>query len=336
MKPITTRDVAEHCGIPHHDVARVLRAVADTGEEKARTILRAAREMGYPLNEKSAGRALNLGVLFAEESNTGLTHPFFASLLNGFKAEAEARGYDITFINHNIGTQGASYYEHCRYRRVDGAMLACVDFDSPEIQELLRSDVPCVAVDYEAPGQLSVISDNVSGVTQLVDYAVSQGHRRIAFLHGQSNSRVTRDRVESFRAAMEKHHLPIPAGYLVEGRYGEIEAVRPFVRDMLALPERPTCILLPDDATYLVAQETIREEELRIPADISVAGYDGIALTQSLRPRLTTIRQDSDRMGREAAQLLIDRIENGTPVGPPMVVPVELIAGDTVSWCNAW
>ena len=331
---VTIREVAEKCGLPISQVATLLNEYVSLEGDERRRVMEAARELGYPLKRRA--RTLNLGVLFTEESQSDLTHPFFSTVLNAFKAEAEARGYDITFINHNIGTEGASYLEHCRYRRVDGVLLACVNFYSQEVQELLSSEIPCAAVDYVYPGQTCVVSDNRSGVRQLVDYAVEQGHRRIAFIHGQRNSQVTEDRIEEFRSAMANRHLPIPPEYLTEGRYGEIEAVRGVVEALLKLPERPTCILLPDDATYLGAQEVIREAELRIPSDVSVAGYDGIHLTQSLRPHLTTIRQHSEVIGAEAARQLIERIENGAPAREAAVIPVTLLRGETLGWCNAW
>lgn len=335
--PVTIRDVAEKCGVPISLAARLLSEYTSQEGETRRRVMEAAREMGYPLEMQAhSPRTQNLGVLFSEESKSGLLHPFFASLLNAFKSEAEALGYDITFINRYIGKEAASYLEHCRYRRVDGVVLACGDFYSQEVQELLGSEIPCVAVDHPAPNQSSILSDNRSGIRQLVDYAVSMGHRRIAFIHGQRNSQVTNDRVDEFRKAMADHRLPIPQGYLVEGRYGELDVLRPLVADMLHLPERPTCIFLPDDTSYLGAQEVIREEDLRIPAEISLAGYDGIPLTQSLRPHLTTVSQDSESMGREAARLLIHRIENAAPAGTTVNVPVQLIKGETISWCNDW
>lgn len=333
---VTIRDIAKKSGVPLEEVNRIFREYESEEGEVRRRVMSAAREMGYPLENKTTGRTMNLGVLFWEESKSGLLHPFFASMLNAFKTEAESRGYDITFINHHVGAEQATYLRHCRYRRVDGVFLACGDFYSDEVQELLSSDIPCVIMDYIAPNQLSVLSDNRRGMRMLVDYAVSQGHRRIAFISGQRNSEVTEDRIDEFKAAMRDHHLPLPDEYLVEGRYDEIDVIRPLVEQMISLPERPTCILLPDDSSYLGAQEVIRAQELRIPADISVAGYDGIRLTQSLRPHLTTIRQDSEAMGAEAARRLIDRIENGTPPGDPLVMPVTLIQGETIGWCSSW
>ncbi len=333
---VTLKTVAQKCGLPLSQVATVLTQAARIDGDTRQKVLDAARDCGYPLD--GLGKLThNLGVLFVEENNSGLTHPFFAAMINSFKTEAEAHGYDITFINHNIGTEPATYLDHCRYRSVDGVFIARMDFNSREVMELLTSDIPCVTADHCVPGQPSVNSDNRAGIRMLVDYAVSLGHKRIAFIHGQCNSRVTDDRVTEFRAAMRDHGLYLPDHFLVEARYGDLDLVRRIVREMVQQPERPSCILLPDDTSYLGAQEAIRESELRIPADISVAGYDGIALTQSLRPHLTTIRQNSEEMGRVAALRLIEKIERpSAAVNDAVSIPVTLLKGETVGWCNNW
>ena len=279
----------------------------------------------------------NIGVLFADESSNGLTHPFFASVLNAFKTEAENHGYDLTFINHNVGRDGSSFVDYCRYRNLDGVLLACVDFYSKAIQALLDSEIPCVSVDYPWPKQSCVLSDNHNGMKQLVDYAVSLGHSRIAFISGQRNSEVTETRRQEYLQTMAAHKLTVPEGYLSEAVYSDNGLVREFVLKLLARKDRPTCILLPNDTTYFGAQEAIREQELRIPADISLAGYDGISLTQTLRPQLTTIRQKSEELGEKAAKLLIARLDNPeAPVEEVVTVPVELIKGSTVGWCDMW
>ena len=282
-------------------------------------------------------RSHNIGVLFADESFNGLTHPFFSSLLNAFKDEAENHGYDLTFINHNVGRDGGSYTDYCRYRNLDGVLLACVDFYSRAVEQLLESDIPCVSVDYPWPKQSCVQSDNRNGMKMLVDYAVTMGHSRIAFISGQRNSEVTEVRRQEYTEAMAAHRLAVPDGYLSEGVYSDNDVVRDMVTKLLARKDRPTCILLPNDTTYFGAQEAIHELELRIPMDISLAGYDGIPLTQTLRPQLTTVRQKSEEMGEQAAKLLIARLEHPEAAFEETVtVPVELLKGATVGWCDIW
>ncbi|MER2143436.1 MAG: substrate-binding domain-containing protein, partial [Eubacteriales bacterium] len=226
----------------------------------------------------------NLGILYAEESGRGLTHPFFVLILNAIKDEAASRGYDITFIHPG---EGEDYVEHCRRSNVDGVCMVCVDFRTPQCKALAQSGIPCVTIDHIYRKTPAVLSDNETGVQKLVEYAIKKGHRRIAFVHGHDNSIVTRTRISQFHNTMDYHGLPVPPEYLRQGLYDDIALTRDIVLELLRLPERPTCILLPDDVAYLGAQEAAREMGMRIPEDISFGGYDGIPLTQAMTPRLT-------------------------------------------------
>ena len=182
------KDIAKACGVSVATVSKALNGHNDISQATKEKVREAARQMGYMPN--SAARALktnrtyNLGVLFVDEAQSGLTHEFFAAVLDSFKRHAESRGYDITFINHNIGHGHSSYLEHCRYRGVDGVIAACVQFDDPEVVELAYSNLPLVTVDHVFNNRAAVLSDNVEGVQQLVDQLTALGHERIAYITG--------------------------------------------------------------------------------------------------------------------------------------------------------
>ena len=182
---VSMKDIARRCGVSVATVSKALNGLPDIGEDTRRRICEAAAEMGYMTN--SAARALktkrtyNLGILFVDERRSGLSHEYFSSILEGFKQEAEAHGYDITFINSNVGDQPISYLRHCRYRGLDGVLIACVDFHDPRVVELVQSNIPVVTIDHVFPGRQAILSDNVDGLEALVHYAYSKGHRRIAF-----------------------------------------------------------------------------------------------------------------------------------------------------------
>ena len=329
------KDVARSCGLSISTVSKVFNSYPDISEATRRQVMESARRIGYRPNALAralkTNRSYNLGVLFVDENVSGLMHPFFAAVLNAFKAEAEKRGYDITFINHNIGTMDMTYLEHCRYRNVDGVCLACVDFYAPEVIELVNGDIPCVTIDHVFDGSSGIISDNLSGIGQLVDRAAALGHRRIAYLHGQRNSAVTEDRIKGFCEAMARHGLAVRDEYVVQSRYDDGESVRELLGRLMDLPERPTCVLLPDDASYFGALDCLRERGLSVPGDVSLAGYDGVRSVQAVRPRLTTIRQDSEAMGSQAALCLIDRIDHPTTaVSQLMLIPTTLIEGESL------
>ena len=106
-------------------------------------------------------------------------------------------------------------------------------------------------------------------------------------------------------------------------------------RELLALSDRPTCILYPDDFSFIGGMNELERQGISIPEDMSVAGYDGILLSQVLRPRLTTYRQDAEAMGREAAAKLVEAIEQPKTCLPQQImVSGQLLEGDTVKDIN--
>ena len=331
---VSLKDIAAACGVSTSTVSKALNDFNDISAARKEMIRQKAKEMGYLPN--MAARALktnvthNIGVLFVDDFNSGLTHPFFAQVLEGFKMESEKRGYDITFINHNVGTQRFSYYEHCRYRNVDGVVIACVDFEQEEVTELVQSEIPTVTIDHVFNNCSSIKSDNVEGMRQLTEYVIGKGHRRIAFIHGL-NSSVTRSRRVGFYKALEAHDIRIPDEYLREAPYQDGEACARRTRELLELPVRPTCIFYPDDYACIGGINAIHEAGLSIPEDISVVGYDGIPLMQQMYPRLTTFAQDMTNIGKTAAEQLIDLIENPRTTGEEIrVITGRVLPGMTV------
>ena len=329
---VSMKDIALHCGVSVATVSKALNGQPDIGKETRDRIEKTAREMGYMTN--AAARALktnrtyHLGVLFVDERRSGLGHEYFSAMLESFKVEAESSGYDITFINHNVGGKRTTYLQHCLYRGVDGVAIACVDFTDPQVQELVDSGIPLVTIDHVFNNRLAVVSDNVSGLETLVRHVYSKGHRKIAFLHGERTT-VTYNRLTGFHRACEELGLEIPGEYIRECVYHDPDRCAQATRELLELPDRPTCILFPDDYSYIGGMNAITEMGLRIPEDISAVGYDGIHLAKILK--LTTYSQNVEALGRTAAQRLISLIEHPkTTLVDRIMIPGELMEGTSV------
>ena len=329
---VSMKDIARACGVSVATVSKALNGQTDIGEETRARVSQMAQKMGYMTN--SAARALktnrtyHIGVLFVDERRSGLGHEYFATMLESFKVEAESHGYDITFINHNVGGKPTSYLQHCRYRGVDGVAIACVDFTDPRVRELAESDLPLVTVDHMFNNRLAVVSDNVHGVEALVRYAYEKGHRKIAFLHGEKTS-VTQNRLVGFYRACEELGLVIPEEYVRESAFHNPDRCAQDTLDLMNLPERPTCILFPDDYSYVGGMNALRQMGIRVPEDVSVMGYDGIHLARVIS--LTTYWQDTREIGRIAAERLISLIEHPkTTLADRIMVSGRLLEGNTV------
>ena len=329
---VSMKDIARACGVSVATVSKALNGQPDIGEETRTRVCEAAQKMGYMTN--SAARALktnrtyHIGVLFVDERQSGLAHEYFSTMLESFKAEAEAHGYDITFINHNVGGKPTSYLQHCRYRGVDGVVIACVDFTDPRVRELAESDLPLVTVDHVFNNRLAVVSDNVAGMETLVRHAYELGHRRIAFIHGELTS-VTQNRLVGFFRACEELGLEIPEEYVRESAFHNPDRCAQDTLALMNLPERPTCILFPDDYSYVGGMNALRQMGIRVPEDVSVMGYDGIHLARVIG--LTTYWQDNREIGRIAAERLISLIEHPkTTLVDRIMVSGRLLEGTTV------
>ena len=337
---VTIKDVAAKCGLSISTVSKAFNNYADISEQTRELVHRTAKEIGYYPNAIArtlkTNRSYNLGVLFQDEGRNGLKHWFFDGVLEAFKRESEHHGYDLTFINHNIGWVGMTYLEHCRYRNVDGVGLICADFADAEVIELASSGIPCVTVDHSFPGRASVLSANDAGMEMLVEHAAKMGHRRIAYVHGQSNALVTQRRVAGFFRGMRAQGLPTPPSYLVDSVYDDPEAAFRAVVALMKLPVPPTCILMPDDRCCLGALEAAASLGLRVPEDLSIGGFDGHSMMQLIHPRLTTVQQDAHALGTRAAELLIKRIENPQIAQSKTVEgSVKLLAGESIGPAKA-
>ena len=310
---VSMKDIAKQCHVSVASVSKALNGYSDIGEDTRNLIIRTAHEMGYLPN--SSARALktkksyNLGVLFVDAAMNGLTHEYFNHVLESFKYTAEERGYDITFIAGHAGGQNMSFYERCRYRGVDGVLVACFKYYEEDIQDLIRSDLPVVTIDHTFEGKIAVVSNNVQGVEELVNYIYSMGHRKIAYIHGDDTP-VTRNRLSGLYRTTQRYGLDIPDEYVKQAAYRNLEMAAEATEELLDLPNPPTCIMYPDDYAAVGGMNVIKERGLRIPEDISVTGYDGIELVRMMDPKLTTLCQDTGKIGSTAAHKLINLIEH--------------------------
>ena len=276
-------------------------------------------------------RSYNIGVLFEEEAGRGLTHEYFSGVLNGLKKQAEKLGYDITFINTCFENRKMSYYDHCRYRNFEGVAIVCADFNEPDVVELMNSELPVVTIDYVHHNCTAVTSNNIQGIEELVKYIYSQGHRKIAYIHGQEGSTVTRERLASFYRAVDELGLELPENYIRTANYLEIQGAAEQTKELLNLPNPPSCIIYPDDTSLIGGRNVIIKRGMKIPQDISVAGYDGTMMSQLLYPKLTTISQNTELIGEEAAKRLIGTIEKPkTTLVERVVIEGSLIPGQSV------
>lgn len=332
---VSMKDVALACNVSVATVSKALNDHSDVSEAKREEIKKKAKEMGYFPNISAralkTNRTYSIGVLFVDEARSGLTHDYFVAVLESFKVTAEKKGYDITFLNCNKSRNNRlSYLEHAKFRGFDGVVIACIDFSDPEVMELVDSDIPVVTIDHLFNNRISIVSDNIKGMRDLLTYIYSQGHRKIAYIHGMESA-VTSSRLSSFYKTAEELGIDVPDEYVKEAGYRDTDMTAKRTRELLDLNDPPTCIIFPDDYAAFGGINAIKKRGLRIPQDISVAGYDGIKVARQIEPAITTLAQNTKKLGKYAAEKLIGLIEKPkTTLIEQVLVQGELVEGATV------
>ena len=228
------------------------------------------------------------------------------------------------------GEEAGNYYEHARRRNLDGVVVIQADFDSANVIRLATSAIPAVIIDHLYEGCDCVASDNQASMERIIHYAWNRGHRKIALIQGESGA-VSRERLSGFYKTCAELGIRVMDGYVRDGRFHDPDTCARIIRQLLSCEEKPTCILCPDDYSCLGALWSLKDAGIRVPEDVSLIGYDGIRISQMVPPRLTTYRQNAEKIAEETVNLLLEAIED--PDGHvPRQITVEgsLIEGETV------
>ncbi len=331
---VTLKEIAKACGISATAVSKALRNESDISKETIQKVQKVADEMGYSPNIAAVRLKTNisymLGVLLKDDTESGVEHEFFATIVNPFIKRAKNYGYSVMFITDRVGKRKVTPTEFAKAYGCDGVLILAGDFKEKEIVELVNSGIPVVTVDYVFNDSSAIISDNDKGICEMVKYAYEMGHRKIAYIHGEDTV-VSKIRRVSFLKTCGELGIEVPDYYIVEGHYHDVNSTETLTHELLDLEDPPTFIFYQDDFAFIGGRNAIAQRGMIIPDDISVAGYDGFVLSQVIKPNLMTWKQNTTDIGKKSADILIDAIENPKTYLPKIVeVQGKLFKGQSV------
>lgn len=324
-------DIAKRAGVSVTTVSKALNNYSDISEKTRKKIHQISEEMGYRANSVarslSMKRSWTIGVFFNDFMNSGFKHPFFMDIMESFKKVVGENGYDILFIaNHHIGGKRVSYVNQCYNRNADGLFTLSLHNDDPFLTELTQSNIPCISFDLDIIGKRLgyITSENIQGQMEAVEYLYQLGHRKIANIAAPFRTLTGHHRYLGYKQAIEKLGITYRSDYVVIGDY-YIESGYVKMKELLRLPEPPTAVVTAADLIAIGAMKAVQEEGLSIPDDISIIGFDDIDLCQHVSPGLTTVRQDKQLLGKQAAEALLRLIEEPDTIPPVMTIPTDLV-----------
>lgn len=333
----TIKDLAKQAGVSVTTVSRALNGYSDVSEETRKKIKRVAEELNYRPN--AAARSLvtrktnTIGVILSEISRDGAKDSLAFEILCGINDRAVELDYDILLLSTNPKKQlSKSYADLCKERNVDGAILSGLRVNDPYLHEVLQdTSFPCVLIDIPVAEQNvgHVTTDNVRGAHTAVQHLLRLGHRHIAMINGHDEASVSRERLEGYKRALAEHGAAFREDLVYNGGFKE-EGGFSAMHQILHRHPEVTAVFSASDLMVLGALRALEQIGRKVPGSMSIVGYDDIAIASYCSPPITTIRQDRYEMGYQAAQLLIDMLEQ-RKVSHKIVLNSELIVRQSTS-----
>jgi len=335
-KKRTIYDIAKELKLAPGTISKVLNKTGNVSESTRERVLSYIKKVGYVPTSSArmlkSKRTYTIGVVFTEESEIGLEHSFFSSILQAFKSYVENEGYELSFIVRKLGKNHLSYYQWCMNKRVDGVYIVVGDINDQGLHEILDSKIPAVSTDMFLPGLHTVVSDNEQGIRISLEYVKNVLKKKhVAMIGGPVTSKAFVERLIHFRKYVEKYQFETTEEDIVLsesfGFTGGLNAVRKLLNQTA---KRPEVILAASDDIALGVLKGLRDLEIKVPEEIQVIGFDDIAFAKHFTPALTTIAQNRHLLGETAAKMLIQLMEHPEQqIDEVITLPVQLIERET-------
>ncbi|MFK7981680.1 MAG: LacI family DNA-binding transcriptional regulator [Saprospiraceae bacterium] len=312
MNRITIRDIAKLLEVSPSTVSRALKDHPDIGKTTKDKVKRVADELGYFPNNQAVNFRQRKSKLF------GLILPelgrfFSPDMVRGIEEITRKKGYSLVIFQSNESLEKEKECVNlCRSFGIDG-LLACLTRETKNIdhfQGFAKNNIPVVFVDkvIKDQGSARVLINGYNAAFTAIQYLAKRNYQKIGGIFAYENLTMTKRRKAGFQAALTKHQLPYKEGFCIHG--STIEEIKIGFLQLLKQVERPDAIFTMTDEILSAVIQIIHEEGLVIPKDIAVISISNGYLPYYINPKITFIKHSGYEVGKTAADLLVDLMEN--------------------------
>lgn len=311
MAKSSIHDVAKRAGVSIKTVSRVINNEPNVRDNTRAVVQKAIKELNYRPNASARSlkgrRSYLIGLLYDNPSSS-----YVANIQQGVIDETRRRGYDLVIHPCNYLDPGLIEEVEAlvRHANADGLVLTpplCDDLKLlAKLDELKTPSVRIGAVEPKE-GSVMVTTNDRDAVADLTRYLASLGHTRIGFIVGHPDHKAVANRYQGYQDGLQSCGLELDTELVIQGN-NSFESGEECARKLLLRKERPSAIIASNDDMATGVLRVSHEMKLRLPEDLSVAGFDDIPMASQVWPSLTTVKQPVKRMGERATGLLLDQL----------------------------
>lgn len=325
----TIRDVAKAAGVSIATVSKVFNGYSDINHDTKEKILEVAKQLDYTPN--MAARTLSSKkqqtiALILNELNFNRKSTMPMEVLNGVYTFTEQSDYEFVFYGTSTEKQeDKTFRQFCNEHNITGAVIQGLKMSDPYYEEIQETKLPTVLIDIvmENANVGTVSIDNEAAAFEAVSYLISKNHQKIGMINGSRDANVSILREAGYRRALAEHGIVNNEAYIQYANFEEDIAFL-ITKNLLTNHKEITALFCASDVMAIGAMRAVKDMGLRVPEDISIIGFDDIILSSYVSPTLTSVAQDMEKIGFEAAKLLTEIINHDLKNNNHRMVPHEM------------
>lgn len=318
FETVTIKDIAKALNFSTSTVSRALRGSYEISEETKKVVLEFAEKINYRPNPIALSlkekRSRSIGVVVSEIANN-----FFSQAINGIESIAYNRGYHVIITqSHESEEREKVNVEHHASRSVDGLLISLSSgtTDLTFLKDLYNKGLPIVFFDRitDEIETHKVTANNSLGAFQATEHLIQQGFKKIAHITGSPSLSITKERLEGYKKALEKYHIPIDELLIKYCNHGGMikDEVGDAISELFKLKSKPDAIFTTGDRFTIICLAALKNFNPK--KNIAMAGFSNSKVGELFDPPLTVVRQPAFEIGQNATELLIQMIESKRPV----------------------
>ncbi|KAF7773927.1 LacI family transcriptional regulator [Pseudoalteromonas citrea] len=334
MKKVTINSVATYAGVSKKTVSRVLNNEPNVSPATREKVLKVFKELDYTPNPIARGLARNrsfiIGCLYDNPSKSYITR-----VQSGALEACHKHNYNL--LIHPCELRGDALIGNIENllmtSRLDGLVLTPPFSDSVELIEFLKKknvNYARVASAIEDDESISVRSNDEQGAFEITEHLIELGHSHIAFIKGHPDHSATEQRFSGYQRALSAHNLTFDDTLVAEGNFS-YHSGADSAKAILDINPRPSAVFASNDYMAAAVLKLATQRQLKVPEDISIAGFDNAPIARHIWPGLTTIAQPVEEMTRQAVELLIEQIGGAQVQARQTTLEAKLITRESTS-----
>lgn len=320
------RELAKLAGVSSATVSRVINGSDLVRPATAEKVRRVIDELKFVPNGSATtlkqGRSSSYGLIIPD-----ITNPFFPEFIRSFESILVGKKQDMLMATTDLHASRMQQTIHrMLVRQVEGVALLASEIETGPIETLIRNRVPLVTLDRRlvGPGLSDVSVHYQSGMAQTIEHLAKLGHKKIAYVGAAAGLTISDHREQAFRNAVQKAGLKVNPQFIRPGNY-RISGGETAMLELLRLAERPTAVVGANDLTAIGALRVLHRENLSVPDDISIVGFDDIELCDMFFPPLSTMRLPRHELAETFVTALESAAQEPHAVGVQYSVKTSLV-----------